>query len=91
MQGLEEYEKYELIKRTCKNTTKNANITDIEKVNEFKRKRNNFINRMMIDVCLRDNRDKNFNEIKYVVDMKTNHDFDSISRSVSPLRKDRSN
>eukprot|EP00347_Sterkiella_histriomuscorum_P017722 403348244 len=89
MRGLEEYEKYDLIKRTCKESTMNIEGQEYQRERDFKRKKNNFVNRMMIDVQARDNRDKTFDEIKYVVAMKTNHDQDSISRSVSP-RKERS-
>jgi hypothetical protein len=85
---MEEYEKYDLIKKTCKDTTKNVHLGEMDS-DEIKKGKNNFITRMMIDVYLRDNRDKNFDEIKHVVAMKTTIDHDSISRSASP-RKDRS-
>ena len=80
--NLEEYEKYELIRRTCRES---ANNIDIEI--EFRQSKNNFLNRMMLDKYKRDNRDKTFEGIQTLVALKTDLDHDSIGRIVSPRRE----
>lgn len=45
--GLEEFEKYELIRRTCKDTKMNSGL---EAQKNFRARKDNFISRMLIDV-----------------------------------------
>ncbi|CDW75291.1 UNKNOWN [Stylonychia lemnae] len=91
-QDLDEFEKYEFIRKTCKeykNSSLNSNDQKMfQHSSSLKNRKANFVRRMNQDIERRDNRDKTFDDIKDVIAMRSDTNNSTFNRSTSP-RKDR--